>query len=198
MRIIFSESETLMRADRLLSLLMLLQTRGQMTAETLAHELEVTPRTIYRDLETLEQMGVPLVSDRGPGGGYALLDSYRTSLTGFTQEEIQSLFMLTVPNALDQLGVGSQLKMALLKLAAALPFSRRQTEQQVRQRIYLDSAGWFHQEENTPHLRTIHQAVWHDQKLHLTVRLSFDTQVERVVAPYGLVAKTSVWYLVYT
>lgn len=186
-----------MRADRLLSLLMLLQTRGRMTAEALARELAVSPRTIYRDLEALGAVGVPVYAEPGPGGGYGLVDSYRTTLTGLTQDELRALFMLSIPAPLTELGVSQELRMALLKLAAALPGPRREEELRVRQRIYLDPAGWFHQEENIPHLRTIHQAVWTDRTLRLTSRLSFDTQLERVVAPYGLVAKNSVWYLVF-
>src|SRR5512136_442065 len=117
-----------MRADRLLSLLMLLQTRGRMTAQTLAKELEVSERTIYRDIEALSTAGVPVYADRGPGGGCTLLDNYRTTLTGLTEDEIRALFMVSIPAPLDQLGVSKELRAARLKLSAALPGARQQVE----------------------------------------------------------------------
>lgn len=185
-----------MRADRLLSLVMLLQTRGRMTARELAEELEVSERTIYRDIEALSFAGIPVYTERGPGGGCALLDSYRTSLTGLTTNEVRALFMLSIPALLDELGVSQELKAALLKLSAALPADRRLEEEKARQRIHLDSSLWSQPDEPVPHLQTIQEAVWQDRKLRLKYRLSFDAQGERTVDSYGLVAKASVWYLV--
>jgi predicted DNA-binding transcriptional regulator YafY len=184
-----------MRADRLLSLLMLLQVRGRMTAQKLAEELEVSERTIYRDIDALGTAGVPVYAERGPGGGCALLDSYRTNLTGLTPDEVRALFMLSIPAPLAVLGVSQELKAALLKLAAALPEAHRRDEERVRRRFHLDSVWWFQSEEAVPHLPTIHQAVWQDRKLYLTYRLPFGAQIERLVDPYGLVAKAGVWYL---
>jgi predicted DNA-binding transcriptional regulator YafY len=186
-----------MRADRLLSLLILLQTRGSLTAETLASELEVSVRTIYRDLQALSTAGVPVYAERGPGGGCSLLEGYRTTLTGLTPQEARALFMLSIPAPLDQLGVSQELKAALLKLSAALPASQRGEEESSRQRIYLDSSWWFQPEEAAPCLAAIQQAVWQDRKLRLTYRADFGTLVQQTLAPYGLVAKASVWYLVY-
>ena len=131
-----------MRADRLLSLLMLLQTRGRMTAVCLSHELEVSERTIYRDINALSATGVPIYGEPGREGGYSLLDSYRTSLTGLNEGEVRALFMMQIPDALAQLGVSQELKAALLKLTAALPAARRADEEKVRQRFYLDSTPW--------------------------------------------------------
>ncbi len=185
-----------MRADRLLSLLMLLQSRGRMTAGELAGELEVSARTIYRDLDALSAAGVPVYAERGPGGGCALLDSYRTTLTGLTQDEVRALFMLSIPAPLAELGVDQELQQALLKLSAALPATRRRDEERVRQRIHLDSSGWFETREPVPHLQTLQRAMWGDRKLHLAYRLRFGAQAEWLVAPYGLVAKANVWYLV--
>src|SRR5512136_703550 len=136
-----------MRADRLLSLLMLLQARGRMTAQELAAELEVSERTIYRDINALSASGVPVYAESGPGGGCALLDSYRTNLTGLDQDEVRALFMLSIPAPLDQLGVSQELRTALLKLSAALPDTRRGDEERTRQRIHLDSTWWFQPEE---------------------------------------------------
>ena len=185
-----------MRADRLLSLLMLLQTRGTLTAQTLAAELEVTERTIYRDVTALSAAGVPVYTERGPGGGIALVDDYRTNLTGLNADEVRALFMLSLPAPLDQLGVGAELRTALLKLSAALPTSRRTDESTVRHRIHLDAAGWFQPEEPVPHLKTLQTALWSDRKLNLVYRSDFAADLELVIAPYGLVAKASVWYLV--
>ncbi len=184
-----------MRADRLLSLLMLLQTRGKLPAWKLARELEVSERTIYRDVEALSTAGVPVYAERGPGGGVALLDSYRTTLTGLNADEARALFMLSTPAPLLDLGVGQELKAALLKLAAALPSGRREDEGWVRQRIHLDASWWF-QDEPAPQLQKLHQAVWQDRRLEITYRHEHQGIVTtRVVEPYGLVAKASVWYL---
>ena len=185
-----------MRADRLLSIMMFLQARGRMTAQDLAEELEVSVRTIYRDLDALSMAGVPVYAERGPGGGCALLDSYRTTLTGLTQDEVRALFMLSIPAPLAELGVDHELKAALLKLSAALPVTRRQVEERVRQRIHLDSEGWFEAREPVPHLRTIQQALWQDRRLKIVHQLRFETQAEWMVEPYGLVAKANVWHLV--
>jgi predicted DNA-binding transcriptional regulator YafY len=186
-----------MRADRLLSILMLLQARGRMTAQELAEELEVTVRTIYRDIDALSSAGVPVYAERGPGGGCTLVEGYRTSLTGLTQDEVKALFMLSVPAALDELGVSEELQAALRKLAAALPDARRQDEERVRQRIYLDWVGWP-QPEPAPHLQVIHQAVWEDRRLTIAYRwlVPHVQHFERVVDPYGLVARAGVWHLV--
>jgi len=185
-----------MRADRLLSILMLLQARGRITAHKLAAELEVSERTIYRDLDALSAAGVPVYAERGPGGGCALLDSYRTTLTGLTPDEVRALFMVSIPAPLAELGVDQELRTALFKLAAALPASRRLDEERARQRIHLDSKGWFESKEPEPHLSTLQQAVWQDRRLHLTYRLPFEAQAEWFVEPYGLVAKANIWYLV--
>ncbi len=185
-----------MRADRLLSMLILMQTRGRMTARALADELEVSERTVYRDVEALSQAGVPVYTERGPGGGCALLESYRTNLTGLNASEAQAFFMLNVPGPLSQLGVGQDLKAALLKLSAALPAAHRQEEKRSRQRIHLDSAGWFQPEEALPCLPTIQRALWRDQLMRIIYWMEFGARLEEEIAPYGLVAKTNVWYLV--
>jgi predicted DNA-binding transcriptional regulator YafY len=186
-----------MRADRLLSLLMMLQARGRMTARRLADELEVSERTIYRDVEALSMAGVPIYAERGPGGGCALLDGYRTTLTGLTEEEAHALFLLTIPAALADLGMSEGLKQALRKLMAALPDTFRHSEARVRQRIHLDWGEWFRAREPVPHLRTLQQAVWEDRQIVVTIRLLFGTHITWQIAPYGLVSKAGGWYLVY-
>jgi predicted DNA-binding transcriptional regulator YafY len=188
-----------MRADRLVSLLLLLQARGRMTSRQLARELEVSERTIYRDIDALSTAGVPVYADRGPGGGFALLDSYRTNLTGLTVDEVRALFTLSIPAALGQLGLGKELKGALLKLSAALPPERRHDETWVRQRLHLDWSWWAQPEGPVAHLQSIQRAVWLDRKLWLVYRVqygAYDHTYERLVDPYGLVCKAGLWHLV--
>jgi predicted DNA-binding transcriptional regulator YafY len=187
-----------MRADRLLSLLMLIQSRGQMTAQELAEELEVSERTIYRDMTALSSAGVPVCASRGPGGGVRLIEEYRTTLTGLTPDETRALFMLSIPAPLMQLGLGDKLKGALLKLSASLPETRRLEEVRTRQRIHLDSSWWFQTEQQVPCLQTVQQALWQDRRLRIKVRWDFfNTEFEQAAEPYGLVAKANIWYLVY-
>lgn len=187
-----------MRADRLLSILMLLQTRGRLTARQLAIEFEVSERTIYRDVIALNAAGMPIYTECGPNGGISLVESYQTNLTGLRPEEAQALSMLNIPEPLVRLGVGPELKAALLKLSAALPLSTREKQAQARQRIHLDAAWWFQSEEPTPCLQIIQQAVWQDRLLHITYRGDFNVTSEQIVAPYGLVAKASIWYLIFS
>lgn len=184
-----------MRADRLIAILMLLQTRGQMTARELAREVEVSERTIYRDIEALSIAGVPVLSEAGPEGGFALLDRYRTTLTGLNEAEMRALFMLSIPEPLAELGIGRELKSALLKVTAALPMARGSGGAQMRQRFYLDSSGW--EPDSSPHVQTLYHAVWQDRKLFLVYRIPSGVEAERLVEPYGLVAKAGMWYLVY-
>lgn len=187
-----------MRADRLLSLLMLLQTHGKLPAHQLAKELEVSERTIYRDIEALSMAGIPVYGEPGREGGFALVDHYRTTLTGLSDAQVQALFMLNIPAPLADLGVRQEARTALLKIAAALPGDHREDERRVRQRFFLDAVGWDRGEEAVPHLQTIHNAVWQDRQLWILYQIgplagSLDQRVE----PYGLVAKAGIWYLVY-
>jgi predicted DNA-binding transcriptional regulator YafY len=188
--------EKLMRADRLLSILLLLQSRGKMTAKELSTRLEVSERTIYRDMEALSIAGVPVYGESGPEGGYALVESYRTDLTGLTEKEMRALFMLSVPTPLTALGVSEELQAALLKITASLPDTQRQGQERLRQCFHLDSIWWRQAEEQVPHLQTIHQAVVQNRKLHVEYRPLFTTLLKRLVSPYGLVAKAGIWYLV--
>ena len=186
-----------MRADRLLQLILLLQTRGRMPAWRLAQELEVSERTVYRDIAALSTAGIPVYGEAGPQGGFSLVDSYRTSLTGLSAGEAQALFMLNVPEPLRLLGLDEALKTALLKLSAALP-AYQADEEYVRRRFYLDTAWWPHAtagQNAAPHLHTVHQAVWQDRCLQLRLR-RWSVEVERVVQPYALASKAGEWYLV--
>ncbi|NMO55541.1 YafY family transcriptional regulator [Actinoplanes sp. TBRC 11911] len=186
-----------MRAGRLVSLLLLLQTRGRMTAQSLADELEVSVRTVYRDVESLGASGVPIYADRGPTGGYQLLDGYRTRLTGLTKEEAGTLFLAGMPDAAAELGLGSVLAAAELKLRASLPDELGERADRVRERFHLDAPGWFRADEPTPHLSTVADAVWRERMLEVRYRRwKAPREVTRTLHPLGVVMKAGRWYLV--
>jgi predicted DNA-binding transcriptional regulator YafY len=167
-----------------------------MTAEELSVNLEVSERTIYRDLDALGMAGVPVYSEHGPGGGYALLDSYRTTLTGLNEDEVRTLFASGAYGPLKDLGLGDSMDKALLKLAAALPEPQQHRAERMRRRIHLDARGWFQSPEAVPHLDVLQEATWNDQYIHIRYRRSDGEVRERMVAPFGLVAKATIWYLV--
>jgi predicted DNA-binding transcriptional regulator YafY len=175
---------------------MLLQTRGQMTAQELARRLEVSERTIYRDLDALGVAGVPVYAERGPGGGCGLLESYRTNLTGLNETEVKALFMFSIPGPLADLGLSQAFNAALLKLSAALPTAQQDYAENVRQRLYLDPEGWSQTHEPVPHLQTVQEAIWQDRRLNMTYRRADGGWAKRLVDPYSLVAKAGVWYMI--
>jgi predicted DNA-binding transcriptional regulator YafY len=188
-----------MRADRLLSILMLLQSAGRKTAAELAEELEVSERTIYRDVTALGISGVPVYTEPGPGGGISLIESYRSDLTGLTAEEVRALFMLSIPSPLIDLGYDQKLKGAMRKLSAALPATLRGDERWVRERIYVDNDSWEKPGKALPHLLTVQQAVWENRVLQIAYRSLMGSRVGPLAAeirPLGLVAKAGVWFLV--
>jgi predicted DNA-binding transcriptional regulator YafY len=187
-----------MRADRLLALLMLLQVNGKLSARQLARELEVSERTIYRDVEALSMAGIPIYGEPGRDGGFALVDHYRTTLTGLSDAQVRALFMLSIPAPFADLGVSQEARAALLKVAAALPGDHREDERRVRQRFFLDAVGWDRGDEAVPHLQTLHQAVWQDRQVWIAFRIGpLAAVVDQRVEPYGLVAKAGTWHLVY-
>lgn len=185
-----------MRADRLLSLMRLLQSGGNMTAHELAERLEVSERTIYRDLDALSAAGIPVYASRGPGGGCALQEDYRASMIGLSASEVRSLFMSGQAGPLADLGLGKPMEDALLKVLATLPSAQRRDAARARQRVHLDAASWNRPSEEVPHLRTLQAGVWEERCLCLAYQKNDSELVERVVSPYGLVAKAGVWYLV--
>lgn len=184
-----------MRASRLLSLLLLLQSRGRMTARELAAEAGVSLRTVYRDVEALSTAGVPIFSEPGPAGGFELVAGFRTRLTGLTPGEASAIFLAGMPGAAADLGLGSLLAAAELKLLAALPPALRASAAQVRERFLLDAPGWFREGDEPRYLADIATAVWELRPLRMTYR-SGEGGRERVVYPLGLVLKAGVWYLV--
>ena len=186
-----------MRASRLVSLLLLLQTRGRMTAAQLATELEVSVRTIYRDVDSLGAAGVPVYGDAGRDGGYQLLDGYRTRLTGLTGDEAEVLLLGGLPGPAAELGLGSALSGAQLKLMAALPIELRDRARLVGERFYLDAPSWYRSAEPVPHLTAVADAVWQQRRLRIGYRRwKAPTDVTRTVDPLGVVLKAGRWYLV--
>ena len=180
-----------------MSLLLLLQTKGRMTAQALADELEVSVRTIYRDVESLHSAGVPLYGDAGPSGGYQLLDGYRTRLTGLTEQEAESLFLAGLPGPAADLGLGDAVSAAQLKLMAALPSSMRDRASRMATRFHLDAPAWYYDPERSPFLGLVADAVWRERLLEVSYRRWRSPEdVTRVLRPLGLVLKAGRWYLV--
>lgn len=186
-----------MRASRLVQLLLFLQTRGRTTAAVLARELEVSERTIHRDVEALSAAGVPIYAERGPHGGIQLIDGYRTRLTGLTGDEAEALFLSGLPGPAAELGLGTVVAAARLKVLAALPSELRVRASRLVERFHLDAAGWFHAGEDVPHLAVLAEAVWESRRLEISYQRG-DTVVDRTVDPLGLVLKAGIWYLVAT
>jgi predicted DNA-binding transcriptional regulator YafY len=184
-----------MRADRLLSILLLLQANGRMTAQVLAKRLEVSERTILRDMDALSGAGVPVVAERGVGGGWRLLDGYQTKLNGLTATEIQSLFLARPPKLMADLGLQEAAEGAWIKLQAALPTEVRAQAEFVRQRILVDARGWREAGEAILSLPIVLEALWRGRQLRFDYPRGDDT-AERVVDPLGLVARGNHWYLV--
>jgi predicted DNA-binding transcriptional regulator YafY len=184
-----------MRASRLLSMLILLQMRGRMSAEALAVEFEVSVRTIYRDVDQLSAAGVPVYAERGRNGGFALLDGYRTRLTGFTPAEAEALLLAGVGPAAADLGVGAEAAAAQLKLLASLPADSGASAQRVAARFHLDPVNWYSRVEVSEILPAVANAVWNERRIRVKYE-SWRDLVDRDLDPLGLVLKAGVWYLV--
>lgn len=186
-----------MRASRLLSILLLLQTRGRMTAQQLADRLEVSVRTIYRDVDSLHAAGVPLYGEAGLQGGYQLLEGYRTQLTGLTTDEAESLFLAGLPGPAAELGLGAVVTTAQLKLMAALPAELRERAERIQDRFHLDAPGWYRPGEPVPRLAAVADAVWNQRQTRVRYRRwAAPREVIRTLEPLALVLKAGTWYLV--
>jgi predicted DNA-binding transcriptional regulator YafY len=170
-----------MRAERLLSILLQLQLHGRLTSRALAKRLEVSERTVHRDMGALGSAGVPVVAERGVGGGWSLMDGFRTNLTGLSEAELLGMIVMRPEKQL------ANLKLVFPKL------SQRNAEL-ARQRIHIDVSGWNRSSEQVPHLPLLQDAVWRDRKVR--VMYGDDSASERILDPLGLVAKGNVWYLV--
>lgn len=184
-----------MRASRLLSILILLQMRGRLSAEALAQEFEVSVRTIYRDIDQLSAAGVPVYAERGRAGGFQLLDGYRTRLTGFTPAEADALLLAGVGGAASDLGIGAEAAAAQLKLLASLPPDSGASAQRVASRFHLDPINWYSRAESIDILPSLASAVWTEKRIRIRYE-SWTDLVTREVDPLGLVLKGGIWYLV--
>ena len=183
-----------MRADRLLSLLLLLQGKGRLKAGQLAARLEVSRRTIHRDVEALSMAGVPVYAERGPAGGIVLLDEYRTRLTGLSREEAEALVAAGVPRGFADIGLGGALRSA--RGSSLVTPVHQLAAERLRQRVHVDVTPWFHAREVGVHLPALRDAVLDDRALRLRYRRKDGRLLEEDVKPYGLVAKAESWYLV--
>lgn len=180
-----------------MSALLLLQAKGRMTARQLADELDVSVRTIYRDMESLGAAGIPLYGEAGHDGGYELLAGYRTRLTGLTGHEAEALFLSGLPGAAADLGLGAVLATAQLKLLAALPDELRDRAGLLQQRFHLDTSNWYAEQDSTPHLAAVVHAVWNQRRIRVTYeRWAEPREVDRHLDPLGVVLKAGRWYLV--
>ncbi|PWU68169.1 helix-turn-helix transcriptional regulator [Gracilibacillus dipsosauri] len=185
-----------MRADRLINIMILLQNRGKMTAKELSKELEVSNRTILRDMDALTNAGIPIISERGKDGGWRLLDNFRSKLSGLTKGEMQALFLFPSGKLLKDLGLNNQLLDTRQKLLAAIPSTYREEAQAMWERIYIDSGTWRGFEEKKDALKTVQQAVWDSRRLKIYYEQANGEQKDRIIEPLGLVAKGDKWYLV--
>ncbi len=185
-----------MRADRLLSILLLLQVHRRVTARDLAKRLEVSERTVLRDMDALSAAGVPVMAERGAGGGWSLVEGYQTKLTGLSAVEIQSLFLARPPRLMADLGLKLEADAAMIKLQASLPASSRQHADFARQRILVDSRGWRDPAESVACLPVLLDALWRERQVRFVYDRVLGEPGERIAHPLGLVAKGSTWYLV--
>lgn len=184
-----------MRASRLLSILILLQLRVRLTAEALAREFEVSVRTIYRDIDALSAAGIPVYGDRGPGGGFQLLDGYRTRLTGLASDEAAAMVMIGLPDAAGALGLGSAAARARGKLIAALPAAGSAEAGRMAARFHVDPVDWYRADEPVEHLPGITRGVLEQRAVAMTYE-SWTGVRDWRIEPYGLVLKAGAWYVV--
>ena len=185
-----------MRGDRLISILLLLQTHGQMTAKELSEKLEVSERTIYRDMEALSSTGIPVFAERGKNGGWSLLEGYRTNLTGLKEAEIRALFLSPSHQFLEDLGLHRTSEEARNKLLASLPESYRKNAKDIWNRIHIDTSTWRERKEKMVTFEVLKKAIWEENKLLMEYERADGITNERIVHPLGLVAKGSRWYFI--
>lgn len=186
-----------MKADRMLLILLLLQNEGKLSSRQLAEKLEVSERTITRDMEALSMSGVPVYAERGSHGGWLLSEGYRTNLTGLKANEFISLIVSAHPGLLTDLGIKQQFDIALQKLMTASPASIRRTTELIQQKIHIDGAGWHQANESCPYLTIVQEAVMEECELSIQYKRNQDNEIRSLqIQPVGLVAKRSVWYVV--
>ncbi|MCQ6560891.1 helix-turn-helix transcriptional regulator [Paenibacillus mendelii] len=186
-----------MRGDRLLSILLMLQDSGLITAKVLAERLEVSERTIHRDMEALSSAGIPVMADRGSVGGWRLMEGYKTDLTGLTREELQALLLAASVRLPTDTDLRVKLESALIKLVTAAPSEHLSDVRRIRERLHIDGIGWNNHHEPTPWLSLIQEAVWNDHRIEFSYNKG-DQTVVRIAEPLGIVAKGKVWYMIAT
>jgi predicted DNA-binding transcriptional regulator YafY len=185
-----------MRADRLISILLLLQNHEKMTTKALAEELEVTERTIHRDMEALSAAGIPVLAERGKHGGWRLVDQYRTKLTGLKENELKTLFLSPSFQLLSDLGFTKDWKEARQKLLASLPIALQSQADNMWNRVHIDTDTWRQSSQELSALSTLQQAIWEERKIKMEYEKANQETSERIVEPLGLVAKGRTWYLI--
>lgn len=179
-----------MRGDRLLMILLLLQNHGKLSAVQLAKKLEVSKRTIIRDMDALSAAGVPVYAERGSNGGWKLLEGYSVSLTGMKKDELIALLFGSGSLPSETIGYRKHYAQAFEKLLAASPEAIRREAEAIWDKVHIDGAGWHEATEECPFLPVIQKAIWDDRRLAMAYHGS-----ERTVSPLGLIAKRNVWYL---
>jgi predicted DNA-binding transcriptional regulator YafY len=184
-----------MRADRLLSILLLLQSRGRVTGRELSEALEVSSRTVHRDMDALSAAGVPVVALRGAKGGWELADGWKAQVPSLDDAELRALLMAQ-PRVIGDRPLAAAAERALSKLLAAMPEKQRERAVSMRERLYVDPTGWRGTREELTALPVVQDAVARDRQLRMTYRNPGQEPRERIVSPLGLVAKAMTWYLV--
>ncbi|TFI41040.1 YafY family transcriptional regulator [Diaphorobacter sp. DS2] len=185
-----------MRADRLIAIVLLLQNNERMTSRELAKELEVTERTIHRDMEALSAAGIPVLAERGKFGGWKLLENYRTNLTGLKAAEIKTLLLSPSFEHLADLGISNDWKEARQKLLAAIPAPLKENVKDISNRIHIDTSTWRQTPRELKSFGIVQQAVWEEKKLQIQYEKADKQTSKRIVEPLGLVAKGNTWYLI--
>jgi predicted DNA-binding transcriptional regulator YafY len=194
--VILRKWEKIMRADRLISILLLLQNHEKITTKALAEELEVTERTIHRDMEALSAAGIPVLAERGKHGGWLLVDQYRTKLTGLKENELKTLFLSPSFQLLSDLGFTKDWKEARQKLLASLPNTLQSQADDMWNRVHIDTDSWRQSSQELSALSTLQQAIWEERKIKMGYEKANQETSERIVEPLGLVAKGRTWYLI--
>jgi predicted DNA-binding transcriptional regulator YafY len=194
---VFEYALVTVRADRLLAVLMLLQRRKRTTARELAERLEVSVRTIYRDVEALAASGVPIYAEPGRNGGVRLVEGYRTDLSGLSLGEAELVPLLGLGDALAGLGFERSVGQTEAKVMSALPEAQRERAEHFRRKIHVDLSAWWHGTETVPHLETLTEAAFAGRRVRMRYRRGGDGKtVSRTIDPLGLVLKNGIWYLV--
>lgn len=185
-----------MRLHRLIAIMLLMETRGHVKAKEMAVALETSERTIYRDIETLCQAGIPIAATTGPQGGFRLMEGYSVKMKDLNCDDVVSLFFGGIGLRWDEQGEATlRLKTALAKLEQALPEAYRDDVRIARERFYFEPSDWW-EDHSIPHfMDTVRRAVWHSEKLKLCYSKAGKDRSLRVVCPYGLVVKNNQWYL---